>query len=132
MYPFHALYTLYRQSCRKINTTCPDEILMNNHKQIDVDMAPEAKISEAKSSEIKSTQDLLDEYRSIEIGNLVHVPTHLTRATFNCTARAMSRLEMDKILAVMAELEDNPSDIIHVPVGHTHDVEDIDREERPL
>ena len=94
----------------------------------------ERKSSEAlpKSSEIKSTQDLLDEYRSIEIGNLVHVPTHLTRATFNCTARAMSRLEMDKIFAVMTELEDNPSDIIHVPVGHTHDVEDIDREERPL
>ena len=94
----------------------------------------ERKSSEAlaKSSEIKSTQDLLDEYRSIQIGNLVHVPTHLTRATFNCTARAMSRLEMDKILAVMAEPEDNPSDIIHVPVGHTHDVEDIDREERPL
>jgi hypothetical protein len=79
-------------------------------------MATEAKISEAKSSEIKSTQDLLDEYRSIEIGNLVHVPN----ATLNCTARAMSRLKMDKILAVMAELED------------THDVEDIDREERPL
>ena len=101
--------------------------------------APEA-ATKAKSSEIKSTQDLLDEFaeskdyasRSIEIGNLVHWHSHLTRAiididvqvkqdsmqasngwqpAYNCMARALSPEEITKILAVMAELEHNPNDI---------------------
>ena len=102
----------------------------------------ERKSSEAlaKSSEIKSTQDLLDEFaeskdyasRSIEIGNLVHWHSHLTRAiididvqvkrdsmqasngwqpAYNCMARALSPEEITKLLAVMAELEHNPNDI---------------------
>ena len=40
MYPFHALYTLYRQSCEKINTTHRDGRNEFKHTtQIDVDMA---------------------------------------------------------------------------------------------